>query len=171
MVYVMCVSEVLMYDEYWNDPRFEAKKPSRTSSRKFAYGDNIYHRDATGAWLQIDSHHSAADGGPNEFNVQHDTRAPYVLIARSFAYWGGSGPSVPSALLDAKGRPIGAGRGHQVVDDCEEIATLVQWFSRLPRTGYLGDPAKWPNRAAGALQLALPLPDSRSGDVGNASGI
>lgn len=65
LTYVMRVDEVLTYDAYWEDPRFHSKKPSRFGSVKQLFGDNIYRRDARGAWLQADSHHSLSNGVTN----------------------------------------------------------------------------------------------------------
>ena len=45
MVYAMRVTEVITFDEYSEDPRFEPKKPYRRGSRKQSCGDNIYFRD------------------------------------------------------------------------------------------------------------------------------
>src|SRR6266542_6663838 len=58
LVYVMQVSEVIAFDEYWSDPRFAEKRPNLRGSKKQAFGDNIYHRDPEGGpWLQAASHH------------------------------------------------------------------------------------------------------------------
>jgi hypothetical protein len=47
------------------------KKPNLRGSKKQAFGDNIYSRNAQGnRWCQADSHHSLKDGTPNLSNVR-----------------------------------------------------------------------------------------------------
>lgn len=64
LVYAMQVVEVLTFDEYMKDARFERKVPTDPGAVKRAYGDNIYRHGDDGAWLQADSRHSLADGNP-----------------------------------------------------------------------------------------------------------
>src|SRR5690349_13718477 len=62
LVYAMLVTEAMTFDSYWRDPRFQLKKPNLRASKKFAFGDNIYHRvPSTCRWRQENSHHSNAD--------------------------------------------------------------------------------------------------------------
>src|SRR5712672_36303 len=42
LVYAMRVSAAMTFNEYWNDPRFQDKKPNMRGSKKQAFGDNIY---------------------------------------------------------------------------------------------------------------------------------
>ena len=42
LVYAMQVTEVLTFDEYFDDVRFQTKKPNLGGSLKQAFGDNIY---------------------------------------------------------------------------------------------------------------------------------
>src|SRR5262245_20483597 len=84
LVYAMCVSETLTYDQYWNDPRFRTKRPVVGGSLKQMYGDNIYHR-ADGRWVQADSRHSRPGGRKHADNAKSDLRADRVLIADRFA--------------------------------------------------------------------------------------
>jgi hypothetical protein len=44
-VYAMRVTGTLTFEEYWDDPRFQSKKPNLRGSKKQAFGDNIYHRN------------------------------------------------------------------------------------------------------------------------------
>ena len=102
LLYAMRVSETMSFNDYWVDSRFQCKKPNMRASRKYAFGDNIYHRD-DGHWIQLDSHHSLADGSPNPRNIRNDTKTDRVLLATHFAYWGGSGPRVPDRFRDFDG--------------------------------------------------------------------
>jgi hypothetical protein len=139
----MQVAEVLTYDKYWKDPRFQVKRPNLHGSLKQAYGDNIYHRRARdGAWLQEDSHHSHPDGTPNKNNIRHDTQADSVLIGHRFTYWGGSAPKIPVRFRHAEGTNVCAHRGHKSEFSERFVASLVAWIESLEQ-GFVAEPAEW----------------------------
>ena len=83
LIYCMKVSEKLTFDEYWDDYRFQVKKPVRNGSAIKQYGDNIYH-SSNGIWKQSDSHHSYGDGSTNNENLGKDIKGEYVLISNFF---------------------------------------------------------------------------------------
>lgn len=140
IVYAMRISEALTFNEYWQDPRFILKRPHLHSSVCNAFGDNIYHRDAAGKWLQADSHHSYVHGRPNCANIRHDTGTDRVLIAQDFVYWGGSGPKLPRfAGMDIRKD----GQGHRCRFPPETVAAFIRWFNKLPETGVMADPVDW----------------------------
>jgi hypothetical protein len=143
LVYAMRVTETLSFDEYWNDARFRTKQPNLAGSMKQAFGDNIYHRLAGGAWRQLNSHHSYADGTPNQHNVVHDTQTPRVLASDDFAYWGGSGPDVPGRFRDYEGFDICAIRGHKCVFSENLVREFDEWMRSIGERGYLGEPLDW----------------------------
>lgn len=88
-IFLMKVSEKIGFQNYWSNRRFSLKKPSRNGSRVQMLGDNIYHKDRDGCWIQEDSHHSNPDGSPNPINVKRDTgRCDRVLISNCFFYFG-----------------------------------------------------------------------------------
>ncbi len=64
-ILLMKVSEKVSFQDYWDHERFSLKKPVRNGSRVQMLGDNIYHKDGNGDWIQEDSHHSNPDGTPN----------------------------------------------------------------------------------------------------------
>ncbi|TGN95621.1 hypothetical protein [Burkholderia sp. USMB20] len=142
LVYAMQVSETMTFDGYWNDPRFQYKRPSLEGSAKVAFGDNIYHR-VDGGWAQADSHHSYEEGVPNIRNIRNDTRVDRVLIGRIFAYWGGNGPLIPANLRSYEGHDLCIGRGYKRYFPAGMEACFVEWFSSLGATGYLGRPIDW----------------------------
>lgn len=97
LIYMAKVSKVITFDEYWNDPQYEMKKPVMNGSQKKLFGDNIYHHDANGNWIQEDSHHTNDDGTVNEYNLNRDTgTTDRVLICDEFIYLGKSMINVPS---------------------------------------------------------------------------
>lgn len=138
LVFAMEVAETMTFNEYWSDPRFQRKKPNFRGSKKQAFGDNIYCRDAEG-WHQQNSHHSLKDGTPNVVNIRNDTRTNRVLVATNYVYWGGMGPPVPTKLRGA----VCIGRGHRANFDAALESAFIDWLRRLPERGYQGDPLDW----------------------------
>jgi hypothetical protein len=143
LVYAMRVEESLTFDEYWHDSRFAAKKPLTNGSRKQQFGDNIYHRHGK-TWRQADSHHSLPGGAINPKNVESDTKADRVLISRSFAYWGGSGPAIPTEFRDWNGVDIvRKSIGHRHNFPADLVASFLQWLEPLLRGQVEGRPFSW----------------------------
>ena len=106
MIFAMKISEVLTYDQYWNDIRFQKKKPIMSGSKKQMYGDNIYHTSfATGEIVQEYSHHSYPDGGTNLLNYNRDVPGENVLISNN--YWYGGCLLYTSYMLHTNGLLLG----------------------------------------------------------------
>lgn len=94
-VYLMRVSEILTYNSYWSDIRFQRKKPLRNGSKVMKVGDNIYHQEVGDeSWIQEDSNHSNPDGSSNADNLNRDTSSVNVLVSNHFYYFGKSAPVV-----------------------------------------------------------------------------
>ena len=141
LVYAMRIDETQSFDEYWDDPRFRAKRPDMYASKVKAFGDNIYHRNnSDGSRHQADSHHSLSDGSPNMNNLRHDTKVDRVLVGRDFVYYGGTGPQVP---VFSGVSIIQSGIGHRSSFPAKIIGEFVQWISSLDETGYCGAPSDW----------------------------
>lgn len=97
LIYMAKVSEILTFDQYWNDSRFVKKRPVMNGSLKKLYGDNIYHHDAAGNWIQEDSHHTNDDGTINQYNLDRDTgTTDKVLVCNEFVYLGKSMINFPA---------------------------------------------------------------------------
>jgi hypothetical protein len=140
IVFAMRVSDAMTFDQYWSDARFRAKRPFLRGSKKQAFGDNIYHRDGHGNWLQVNSHHSLEDGSPNPSNIEHDTQTDRVLIGIDYIYWGGDGPQIPAGLCD---RLCKRGPSHKSNFSDEFIAEVIGWLRSTSETGYSGRPFDW----------------------------
>jgi hypothetical protein len=146
VVYAMRITEVLNFDQYWSDARFQKKKPNLRGSKKQAFGDNIYHRNATThRWHQLNSHHSFPDGTPNPANVSVDTGTNRILLSSDFTYWGGAGPVLPKRLRDygPSHDTVCAGRGHRNRFPIEVVEELIAWIRSLDQSGYSGEPLDW----------------------------
>jgi Nucleotide modification associated domain 2 len=89
MIYAMEMSEVLDFDTYYNDLRFEHEEPRFDQTWREACGDNIYHRAGDGAWLQYPT---LFHGTPQ--NRVQDTRYPRVFISEHFDYFGENAPAI-----------------------------------------------------------------------------
>jgi len=102
-IFLMSISEICTFEEYWIDTRFQIKKPVRNGSSVMMVGDNVYHRDtATGDWIQEDSHHSNQDGSTNMTNFQRDTQTDKVLISNHFCYFGSAAPPIDLESISYK---------------------------------------------------------------------
>ena len=146
IVFAMHVAEKLTFDEYWSDSRFIDKRPNRSASLKYAYGDNIYHRDADKKrWIQEDSHHSYDDGRPNENNIRRDTSTDQVLVSTCFYYWGGSGPPIPCRFLGSEEYDIRVPRrGHTNSFPKPFIDEFINWIkSNYESSRCFGKPLDW----------------------------
>ena len=137
LVFAMKVSQVMSFDDYWNDERHQAKKANLAASRKQAFGDNIYHRDAGGAWLQLNSHHSRPDGSRNRNNVDRDTGVNRVLLSDRFSYFGATGPAIPPRLDIVKRGPGHRCRFSEVLRN-----QAANWLCSLD-PGFHGQPGGW----------------------------
>lgn len=135
LIYAMKVTGKMTFNEYWNDPQFETKKPVMNGSFKKMYGDNIYHYDGT-EWTQADSHHSLEDGSPNMKNVKKDTSVDAALISHEFYYFGAQSLMIPDELMEhVVKKGIGERRPEQEHGD-----KFIQYISQAWETGYHGDP-------------------------------
>lgn len=141
VIYVMQVSEVMSFDDYWNDPRFNAKRPNLHGSLKQLYGDNIYHRNSTSSpWQQENSHHSMHDGSLNTANCIKDTRVNRILVSNHFTYWGREAKRLPPDMLGERGM-CQQGVGHRVnAYDEQKLNSFMHWLRDFGADGYLGEP-------------------------------
>ena len=145
IVFVMRVTEVMSFNRYWSDSRFQQKKPNLRGSKKQAFGDNIYYRDlVTGKWCQLDSHHSYPDGTPNISNINNDTKTDRVLISDDYIYWGGEGPQILAKYRNFCGFDLcKGGRGYKCKFPENMVTDFVEWIRSLEGQGYCGTPLDW----------------------------
>lgn len=147
IVYAMRVSEILSFNEYFYDSRFENKKPILTGSRKQARGDNIYHQE-DGQWHQLDSYHSQKDGNPNQDHINRDTNVDKVLISNHYIYFGADGPHIPDELQSEGKYLCHGGRGRSKfsssnANDAVMIGEFISWLDSFGENGFLGHPYDW----------------------------
>ena len=144
LVYGMRVEEIITFNEYWGDIRFQRKKARLAGSLKQAFGDNIYLRTPDGRWQQTDSHHSIEHGVPNLNNIRRDTKTDRVLIGKAYAYWGGAGPEIPLCFREWGSHDIcKSGPGHKCQFPDAMVEAFVAWFMAREERGFLGEPLDW----------------------------
>lgn len=142
LVFFMRVAEITDFDHYWSDSRFQAKRPYLYGSKKQAFGDNIYHTNTRGKWIQEDSYHSKPGGEANPLNLNHDTKSTKVLIGTEYVYWGGEGPKLPPRFLRGDNEKFFKGRSHRIVPE-RLVAPLLEWITSLNQQGCVGKPLDW----------------------------
>ena len=136
LIFAMKVTEKLTFNGYWEDPRFNTKKPIMNGcSLKKMYGDNIYCHDGK-EWHQADSHHSLKDGKVNTYNLKRDTSVDAVLVSDDFYYFGKSAIKIHSRYVDHIAKK---GPGYR----CPENIwgkRFIDFIRKRYRTGYYDDP-------------------------------
>ncbi|WP_164479392.1 hypothetical protein [Methylocystis rosea] len=144
---IICVLRVTgkcSFQDYWDNPRFTIKRPFFKGNQSRAYGDNIYHHDERGGWLQERSHHSFPDGSLNADNLARDTGCEHVLWSDDFTYFGRAAIAIPSHLRDFEGDDL-----YPNVRDARSryssafVAAVNEWFETLPERGCRGRPGAW----------------------------
>jgi hypothetical protein len=144
LVYAMKVSEILSFDEYWDDPRFGPKRADLRGSTMVRFGDNVYHSDTDCEWIQEDSRHSKADGTPEPKHIEKDTRVDRVLISEEFVYFGGQGPAIPTEFRSDFDL-VHVRQGFRSNFSSEKVDATVGWIKSLEE-GQQGRPEDWPRR-------------------------
>lgn len=122
LVYAMKVTEVMPLEDYWNDKRFEKKKPGKGIRRRI--GDNIYYRDENGDMRQhFPSIHSYSDR-ENLESKERDLKGKNVLISNSgnFYYFGRKALEIPESLSCL----IKKGPGHKLNFSQDVIDEFLQ---------------------------------------------
>ncbi|GHC08873.1 hypothetical protein GCM10010080_24910 [Thermomonas carbonis] len=126
VLYAMQVSERLTLSEYWEDPRFAARKPGHASPP-----DNIYKPDPYGGLQQVPNVVHTPD------NAQRDISGRYVLLSERFWYFGANSVPLPNELLHL----VHTTQGHaiHVNRKKDDVRKLVGWLRSWP-TGRHGMP-------------------------------
>ncbi len=137
LVYAMRVTEKSTFNQYWDDPRFQVKKPHMNGGLKQAFGDNIYYKNVK--WRQENSHHSLPGGKVNMHNLVRDTKYPDVLISNHFYYFGKNHIAIPSRFADLCLRRQGYKKNH----DDKLVNAFLNWLENKFSPGLLGNPIQF----------------------------
>lgn len=141
LIFCMKVEGKLTFKDYWNDVRFQYKKPVLNGSLVQMYGDNFYHQDGNGEWIQENSAHSLEDGTPNEKHLIRDIGGNFVLISKNFYYFGENAIAIPEEFTHAictNARNMAFAKPQETVD------AFIAWLQSNYKKGILyGDPISW----------------------------
>ncbi|MCC8145965.1 MAG: hypothetical protein LIO93_05920 [Bacteroidales bacterium] len=144
LIYAMQVEEILTFDEYWNDLRFQKKKPIINGSLPQMYGDNFYHHNEDGIFIQENSAHSKANGLPNGGHITKDKRGGRVLISRKFYYFGENAIDIPEELIDDIFCTKGSGRYVRSKSLSQlSVNKLTEYLQKNYTVGRHGLPKNW----------------------------
>jgi len=137
LIYAMKVTQIMSYDNYWADPIFIKKRPMMNGSMAKLYGDNIYHHDDNGNWVQENSHHSYENGIPNMLNLHRDTRSDKVLLSTAFYYFGSEAIDV-SNIIDIPNLKLG--RGHRIILNSLADSLWAFLSAQYQNNNFIADP-------------------------------
>ena len=141
LIYAMQVGEKITFTQYWDDPRFQYKKPVVNGSLVQMYGDNFYHQNKeTREWIQENSAHSSEGGLPHPEHIRIDTGGKFVLISQNFYYLGNNSIQIPDKYLEV----CSEGRNMKGPSIPAEIADkFILWIKDNCEKGIQGDPISW----------------------------
>lgn len=140
IIFIMKVSSIMTFDEYWNNEDYSIKRPVMNGSLVRKYGDNIYHHGASGNWIQEDSHHSLENGSVNLDNLHRDTgMTDKVLLARDFIYLGKSRIDFPDQFTHC----ICNHRGYKLINEADSQFLWNYLEAKFPQKGLIGDPIRF----------------------------
>lgn len=145
LVYLMKVEDVMTFDEYWNNPNYEIRKPRFDRSKFDCYGDNIYHHIVGNEkWIQENSHHSYSDGSINYKNLNHDTRINSVAVSKCYWYFGANAIQLPEEFESFRA----TSRNYNKFDNQKDIDRLISFMEdKYKKRGQRGLPFSWNDEA------------------------
>ena len=139
LIYLMKVTNKVTYEEYWNTPEFECKKPKLDSVNvEDKAGDNIYkpNNEHTGGFEQI------ANKNHFYYDKEHDLTGKNVLISDHFYYFGGKPITIPDEFRPKI--PNGqSAHGSRTYDE-NKILQLIDYIESKYPMGVINMPLKWP---------------------------
>jgi hypothetical protein len=135
LLYAMKVESRIHMQEYFDDPRFAAKKPDLRGNWRERCGDNFYSQNPDGFWRQ---HRNRFHLGPRY--LAKDTRRPYVFTARKYWYFGSEAVSVPAEF-----RPLIGQRGIRVRHPKGLPERFFKWMDSEFTPGIIGLPRDNPD--------------------------
>jgi hypothetical protein len=140
LIFAMKVEEILPMEKYWDDERFQYKKPVVNGSLVQMYGDNFYYKKKSGKWVQVNSAHSLEGGKVNRKHLEVDTGGKNVLISKAFYYFGDKAIAIPERFREICNK----GRNMKSASIPISVAgKFIQWLESKHKVGIHGDPIDW----------------------------
>lgn len=142
LIFAMKVEKIITFDEYWNNPDFQCKKPVFNGSVMQMYGDNVYHTNPqTKEVIQERCAHTVEGKNPKDTGqYRRDIRGKNVLISRSFYYFGANAPELPDEFKHMASTVRNMECNH--VDE-ETVKKFADWLQSNYKVGIHGDPINW----------------------------
>lgn len=143
LLFAMKLEEKITFDEYWEDIRFQNKKPILNGTLVQIYGDNVYHTNPeTGDIIQENCAHSNEDGTVNKRHFERDVAGKYVLLSKNFYYFGDHAPLIPEkfAYIYDVTRSL---KFWDLAGKDEQIQPFIDWIVSNYTIGIHGDPCNW----------------------------
>lgn len=157
LVYLMRVDEILPIEDYFLDPRFEAKIPSKGSPDTIRRaGDNIYRSRVPWPRDGNDYEQIPNDCHPPE-SKHHDVSGRYVLVAHSenYFYFGRNALTVPAHVRpDIPRGQSGYGKSTTDPRRVEEFVAYVKGRFDPLLSQYPAGVNGWPHDSCGGLGYA-----------------
>ncbi len=138
LIYAMRVTDRISLESYWNDSRFQYKKPIMNGTLTTMFGDNFYHKDEFGNWIQEDSAHSNEDGSINHNHLKTDIKGSNAIISEHFYYFGNSAPIIPKELSSV----CHSTQGSKKIDGQLSV-DFIKWITSNFHRGRHGSPLNW----------------------------
>ncbi|RLD83947.1 MAG: hypothetical protein DRJ10_02435 [Bacteroidetes bacterium] len=139
LIYAMRVTEKLTMQEYWEDIRFQHKRPMMKGTLITMFGDNFYHKDGDDNWIQEDSAHSNKDGTCNINHRNKDISGKNAIISDSFYYFGDNAIQIPESLNEV----CHTTQGRKIVRPPELAIDFLNWLQNNFKQGLQGKPISW----------------------------
>jgi hypothetical protein len=137
LIFAMEISEIMSLHDYYQDPRFEQKKPVKDGNQIERVGDNMYYQDENGEWQQHPTRHHTS-----RYERTQDTKHPSVFIAEHFYYLGENAVELPVEFQPMIRRRHGCKCAHEP----ELVQDFLKWLAETYEPGVHGDPGDWPRR-------------------------
>ena len=147
LIYTMQVDEILPLEKYYNDPRFEKKKPIINGKWYQQCGDNMYYKNDKGEWKQ---HPSIYHCRPEE--IRKDLKHPYVFISKLFYYFGDQAVELPPEYQGLLLKRQGCKYKH----DAYTVKNFLEWLQKSFQPGKHGEPSGRPNTTDAPITLIVP---------------
>lgn len=129
-IYAMQVEERLYMGDYFNDERFQYKKPSMSGTSQEMCGDNFYRPVGGGKleWVKNPSHQDI-------YVQKKDIRHPYVFVGQNFYYLGEK-----RVKVDEKFEPLIGGIGIRCNHPVGLAEEFISWVKEHCKVGMQGTP-------------------------------
>lgn len=117
VIYAMQVEKVVPLGTYGVSWHFAKKRPKMDGTVRQRVGDAVYFQSADGKLGQRESRHGPAD-------MKRDLRGKYVLVSKTFWYWGRDAIPLPKHLH----KIVKRGPGHRSKFDGATIQAVTAWI-------------------------------------------